>query len=81
MKSNNGIKYQIECDMSNGTMQCVHLFPRIDLAYTSFQPFSCFSRNKAMPHILEISSCSAGRYECEYKRDLSEDLKEDDLHE
>ena len=81
MKSNNGIKYQIECDMSNGTMQCVHLFPGIDLAYTSFQPFSCFSRNKAMPHILEIAYCSAGRYECEYKRDLSEDLKEDDLHE
>ena len=80
-KSNNGTKYQIECDTPNGTMQCIHLFPGIDLAYTSFQPFSCFSRNKAVPHILEISSCSAGRYECEYKRDLSEDLKEDDLHE
>ena len=68
-KSNNGTKYQIECDTPNGTMQCIHLFPGIDLAYTSFQAFSCFSRNKAMPHILEIAYCSAGRYECEYKRD------------
>lgn len=63
-KSNNGTKYQIECDTPNGTMQCIHLFPGIDLAYTSFQAFSCFSRNKAMPHILEIAYCSAGRYIC-----------------
>lgn len=47
-KSNNGTKYQIECDTPNGTMQCIHLFPGIDLAYTSFQALSCFSRNKAI---------------------------------
>ena len=78
-KSNNGTKYQIECDTPNGTMQCIHLFPGIDLAYTSFQAFSCFSRNKAMPHILEIAYCSAGRYECEYKRDYFTYLGEGDI--
>lgn len=60
-------------------MQCIHLFPGIDLAYTSFQAFSCFSRNKAMPHILEIAYCSAGRYECEYKRDYFTYLGEGDI--
>ena len=34
-KSNNGTKYQIECDTPNGTMQCIHLFPGICLLYTS----------------------------------------------
>lgn len=72
-------KYKIECDTPNGTMECFHLFPGIDLAYTSFQAFSCFSREEALPHILEIAYCSAGRYECEYKRDYFTYLGEGDI--
>ena len=48
------IKYQMRCDTQNGFMHCYHLFPGIDLAYSTFEAFSCRMRNKAMPNILEI---------------------------
>ncbi|MDD3415022.1 MAG: AraC family transcriptional regulator [Lachnospiraceae bacterium] len=71
--------YQIECDTPNGAMQCYHLFPGIDLAYTSFYASSCFKREKPLPHILEIAYCRAGRYECEYKHEYLTYLGEGDF--
>lgn len=62
------IKYQMRCDTQNGFMHCYHLFPGIDLAYSTFEAFSCRMRSKAMPNILEIAFCRTGRFECEYKR-------------
>lgn len=60
-------KYQIQCDTHNGFMDCYHLFPGIDLAYSTFQASTCTMRSKSMPNILEIAFCQAGRFECEYK--------------
>ena len=61
------IKYQIQCDTHNGFMHCYHLFPGIDLAYSTFQASTCIMRSKSMPNILEIAFCQTGRFECEYK--------------
>lgn len=72
-------KYKIECDTPHGTMQCFHLFPGVDMAYTSFQASYCMKREKKLPHILEIAYCSVGRYECEYKRDYFTYLGEGEL--
>lgn len=72
-------KYGIECDTPAGFMHCYHLFPGVDLAYTSFQANSCFKREASMPHILEIAYCKAGRYECEYKNDYYTYLGEGDF--
>ena len=33
------IKYQMRCDTQNGFMHCYHLFPGIDLAYSTFEAF------------------------------------------
>lgn len=65
-KSHDTTTYQIECDTSNGTMHCYHLFPGIDLVHTAFQASYCFMREKPLPHILEIAYCKSGRFECEY---------------
>ncbi len=78
-RSGSGIKYQIECDTPNGTMECYHLFPGIDLSYTVFYANSCFQRRESFPHIIEIAFCRAGRYECEYKRGFMTYLGEKDL--
>lgn len=72
-------KYKIQCDTPHGMMQCFHLFPGVDLAYTSFQASHCFKREKQFPHILEIAYCNVGRYECEYKRDYYTYLGEGEL--
>ena len=60
-------------------MRCYHLFPGIDLAYTTFKASSCFMRKQRMPHILEIAYCSAGRFECAYKHDYVTYLGEGDF--
>lgn len=78
-KSSMDTKYGIECDTPTGFMHCYHLFPGIDLAYTSFQATSCFKREASIPHILEIAYCKAGRYECEYKNDYYTYLGEGDF--
>ena len=78
-QNSNGIRYQIECDTPNGTMECYHLFPGIDLSYTTFYANSCFQREESFPHIIEIAFCKAGRYECEYKRGFMTYLGENDL--
>ena len=75
----NATTYRIECDTPNGAMHCYHLFPGIDLAYTSFYASSCFKREKPLPHILEIAYCRAGRYECEYKHEYFTYLGEGDF--
>ena len=62
------VKYQIECDTANAVMHNYHLFPGIDLSYTTFSANYCFQRNASMHNVIEIAYCSAGRYECEYKR-------------
>ena len=62
--------YQIDCDTSDGTMQTYHLFEGVDLAYFSFNATSCFARERSFKNILEISYCSKGRYEAEYKRNF-----------
>ena len=78
-KSDSKIKYQIECDTPNGTMDCYHLFPGIDLCYTIFYANSCFQREESFSHVIEIAFCKAGRYECEYKRGVMTYLGENDL--
>ena len=45
-------KYQIPCDTSNGFMHCYHLFPGIDLAYSTFEAFSCSMRDHYIPNVL-----------------------------
>ena len=71
--------YQIQCDTRDGYMRCYHLFPGIDLAYSTFQASSCFMRNQAMSNILEIAFCQAGRFECEYKHGYVTYLGEGDF--
>lgn len=71
--------YRIECDTSNGLMNCVSLFPGISLAYTSFYANSCFQRKESLDHVLEIAYCSAGRYECEFNREYYTYLGEGDI--
>lgn len=78
-EDNNEIKYQIECDTPNGIMDCYHLFPGIDLSYTTFYANSCFQREESFPHVIEIAFCKSGRYECEYKRGFMTYLGENDL--
>lgn len=75
----NATKYQIECDTPGGTMDCYHLFPGIDLSYTTFYANSCFQRKESFPHVMEIAYCKSGRYECEYKRGFMTYLGENDL--
>ena len=72
-------KYRIECDTTDGTMNCYHLFPGIDLAYSRFQAASCFQRQRTLSHMIEIAYCRAGRYECEYKYDYFTYLGEGDI--
>lgn len=72
-------KYQMPCDTANGFMHCYHLFPGIDLAYSTFEASSCRMRNRALPNILEIAYCRAGRFECEYKRGFVTYLGEGDF--
>lgn len=72
-------RYQIQCDTPNGFMHCYHLFPGIELAYSTFEASSCRMRNKAMPNILEIAFCRAGRFECEYKHGFVTYLGEGDF--
>lgn len=72
-------KYQIQCDTHNGFMDCYHLFPGIDLAYSTFQASTCTMRSKSMPNILEIAFCQAGRFECEYKHGYITYLGEGDF--
>lgn len=72
-------KYQIQCDTHNGFMHCYHLFPGIDLAYSTFQASTCIMRSKSMPNILEIAFCQAGRFECEYKHGYVTYLGEGDF--
>lgn len=78
-ESENEIKYQINCDTSNGIMHCYHLFPGVDLAYSTFQAYSCSMRKKTMPNILEIAFCRSGRFECEYKHGFVTYLGEGDF--
>lgn len=78
-KNSNETKYQIECDTPNGIMDCYHLFPGIDLSYTTFYANSCFQREESFPHVIEIAFCKAGRYECEYRRGFMTYLGENDL--
>ena len=73
------IKYQIQCDTHNGFMHCYHLFPGIDLAYSTFQASTCIMRSKSMPNILEIAFCQTGRFECEYKHGYVTYLGEGDF--
>lgn len=75
----NETKYQMQCDTPNGFMHCYHLFPGIDLAYSTFQASSCFMRDKPMPNVLEIAFCRAGRFECEYKHGYVTYLGEGDF--
>lgn len=78
-ENENGTKYQMQCDTPNGFMHCYHLFPGIDLAYSTFEASSCRMRNRAMPNILEIAYCRAGRFECEYKHGFVTYLGEGDF--
>ena len=78
-ENENETKYQMQCDTPNGFMHCYHLFPGIDLAYSTFEASSCRMRNRAMPNILEIAYCRAGRFECEYKHGFVTYLGEGDL--
>lgn len=71
--------YQMQCDTRNGFMHCYHIFPGIDLAYSTFHASSCFMRDKPMPNILEIAYCQAGRFECEYKHGYVTYLGEGDF--
>jgi len=71
--------YQMDCDTTNGYMTCYHLFPGIDLAYTSFEAASCNMRSAAIPHVLEIAYCCSGRFECKYKNDYFTYLGEGDF--
>lgn len=36
-ENENETKYQMQCDTSNGFMHCYHLFPGIDLAYSTLR--------------------------------------------
>ena len=63
-ENENETKYQMQCDTPNGFMHCYHLFPGIDLAYSTFEASSCRMRNRAMPNILEIAYCQIGRASC-----------------
>lgn len=72
-------KYQIPCDTSNGFMHCYHLFPGIDLAYSTFEAFSCSMRDHYIPNVLEIAFCRTGRFECEYKHGYMTYLGEGDF--
>ena len=78
-ENENETKYQMQCDTPNGFMHCYHLFPGIDLAYSTFEALSCRMRNRAMPNILEIAYCRAGRFECEYKHGFVTYLGEGDF--
>lgn len=73
------VKYQMRCDTQSGFMHCYHLFPGIDLAYSTFEASSCQMRSQALPNILEIAFCRAGRFECEYKRGYVTYLGEGDF--
>lgn len=44
-ENENETKYQMQCDTPNGFMHCYHLFPGIDLAYSTFEASSCRMRN------------------------------------
>ena len=79
MKTDAEVKYQIECDTPTGTMHNFHVFPGVELSYTTFYANSCFQRHKSMPNVLEIAYCKAGRYECEYKRGFLTYLGEGDF--
>ena len=57
-------------DLAGGVMQCYHLFPGIDLAYTQFRAGRCRMRERAFSDVLEIAYCQAGRFECEYRMSL-----------
>lgn len=78
-ENQNNTKYRIECDTPDGTMDCYHLFPGIDLSYTTFCANSCFQRKESFSHVIEIAYCRAGRYECEYKKGFMTYLGENDL--
>ena len=78
-ENENETKYQMQCDTPNGFMHCYHLFPGIDLAYSTFEASSCRMRNRAMPNILEVAYCRAGRFECEYKHGFVTYLGEGDF--
>ena len=78
-ENENETKYQMQCDTPNGFMHCYHLFPGIDLVYSTFEASSCRMRNRAMPNILEIAYCRAGRFECEYKHGFVTYLGEGDF--
>lgn len=78
-ENENETKYQMQCDTPNGFMHCYHLFPGIDLAYSTFEASSCRMRSRAMPNILEIAYCRAGRFECEYKHGFVTYLGEGDF--
>lgn len=78
-KDENEIKYQMDCDTPNGIMHCYHLFPGIDLAYSTFQASSCSMRDKTIPNILEIAFCRTGRFECEYTHGFVTYLGEGDF--
>lgn len=63
--------YAMRCGAAEerGTMECFPLFPGVALAYTEFRAASCRMRSQALPNVLEIAYCQAGRFECAYKRD------------
>lgn len=46
-------------DLAGGVMQCYHLFPGIDLAYTQFRAGRCRMRERAFSDVLEIAYCQA----------------------
>lgn len=73
------VKYQIDCDTSDGVMHNYHLFPGIDISYTTFAANYCFQRNTSINHVIEIAYCSSGRYECEYKSGYMTYLGEGDF--
>lgn len=79
VKNEQETKYRIQCDTPNGFMHCYHLFPGIDLAYSTFEASSCFMRDQVMPNILEIAFCKVGRFECEYNREYVTYLGEGDF--
>ena len=66
-------------DLAGGVMQCYHLFPGIDLAYTQFRAGRCRMRERAFSDVLEIAYCQAGRFECEYKQGFVTFLGEGDF--
>ena len=66
-------------DLAGGVMQCYHLFPGIDLAYTQFRAGRCRMRERAFSDVLEIAYCQAGRFECEYKHGFVTFLGEGDF--